>query len=156
MDSQRKKQVLYKASCALLTVILIMFIAMGVNNTRIRAIGLRTVAIVSDVESNLIYRRGQGYRRDHVTTFEFMVDNHVYHGTRRTRTNGRFGSAPWVIGELVDIYYSPRRPANFIFAAEGSTLGAGFWIPIVVCSGVLGFLTYKIKTGKPKRMEKQR
>ena len=112
--------------------------------------GLRTTAIVTEVETRDIFRQDRVDEVRHYITYEYEVEGQTIVSVRRSLPTNR-GVAPRArVGDQVEIYFDERNPRNFIFAREANGSDIFF---IVVCLGLAStivFSIHKIRTANRK------
>ena len=150
--NRSNKQKRYKIFCVIVAVLMISLIFGEFNNNRIRMGGLRTTATVTNVEvRNVDNINNDRNEVRHYTTFEYEVNGETIVSVRsRTYSSGTRPHRRE--GDQVEIYYDGRRPTNFIIASDHSEFGVMFWGLMIVFSGVIGILIYKIRTSKTDEM----
>lgn len=126
----RNKRRLLKILLIVLPIFMVLFLLLEFGSHAVRMEGLRTTATVTDVQWQALENRPEDGRFQ--TTFEFTVAGEVITATRTSDIfNQGTGQAPWAVGQQVAIYYSSRRPSNFVFVEGSTAFGLSFWMVTV-------------------------
>lgn len=143
-EIRKKRNIIPFIIIVIFTISILGIIFNHFNTQRIMRDGLRTTAIVTNVESrNIIVDVGVNrseQRTRHYTTFEYHVDGQTIAVVRTTETPGSNAAPRLRVGDVVEIYYDAQNPRNFVFADSSGN----FSIVGIIFIGVLSFVIFKI------------
>ena len=114
------------------------------HRQRLISNGIRTTAIVTEIEIRDIFSQDLDAEVRHYITYEYEVEGQTIVSVRSSTHNR--GVAPRArVGDQVEIYYDERNPRNFVFARETNRSGIFDVILFLGLTGIIVFSIHKIR-----------